>query len=234
MVIAIIGVLVALLLPAVQSAREAARRTQCVNNLKQIGLACQNFHDVYGHLPHGASDGPTQTCCNATERAGWSWCFHITPYIEQQTVYDLTQDSLVSLAITKGYYCPSRRAPGLYNNAARCDYAGNGGSTSGNLGRDGMFVRQWLTLTRPLGTRPDQFRRLADLMDGTSQTLLVSEKQVHHTIWGIAGGDTDRPGPKSATRRRHGGNATTAGPMNRYRSQGCNGGLSPPPPPPMA
>jgi prepilin-type N-terminal cleavage/methylation domain-containing protein len=190
-VIAIIGVLVALLLPAVQAAREAARRTQCVNNLKQIGLACQNFHDTYGYLPHGGSDGPTQACCNATERAGWSWCFQITPFIEQQAVFDLPTDSLVSIAVTKGYYCPSRRAPALYNGGARCDYAGNGGLNSGNIGRDGAFIRQWAALNRPAGTRPDQFRRLADMMDGTSQTLLVSEKQVHRTTWGRAGGDNE-------------------------------------------
>lgn len=76
-VIAIIGVLVALLLPAVQAAREAARRTQCVNNLKQLALACHNFHDTNGILPRGRKYDRWDT---------YTWSQYILPHIEQQAI----------------------------------------------------------------------------------------------------------------------------------------------------
>src|SRR4051812_18850944 len=71
-VIAIIAVLIALLLPAVQAARAAARRIQCVNNLKQLGIGMQNHHDAQGTFPWGAKNSPQQ-----------SWAFLILPYLEQ-------------------------------------------------------------------------------------------------------------------------------------------------------
>lgn len=190
-VIAIIGVLVALLLPAVQAAREAARRMQCQNNLKQIGLAAHNHHDVLGYFPNSGSDGPTQTCCNATERTGWSWAYHLLPFMEQQNVFEQTSDSVISLTPINTYYCPSRRAPAKYGSSVKNDYAGNAGTDHGQFGKDGMMLRQWTTLGRPAGTPVDQRRRMADVTDGTSQVLYVSEKQVHASTWGSAGGDNE-------------------------------------------
>ena len=88
-VIAIIAVLISLLLPAVQQAREAARRTQCKNNLKQIGLAAQNHHDARGRFPYGYQvkvwpDDPTVPAGHFR----WSTLAELTPYLEQSVLYD--------------------------------------------------------------------------------------------------------------------------------------------------
>src|ERR1017187_5208163 len=77
MVVAIIGILIALLLPAAQSAREAARRAQCTNNLKQIGLAMHDYHDQQGTFPPGVKG-----CCWGT------WLLFVLPYIEQASLYN--------------------------------------------------------------------------------------------------------------------------------------------------
>ena len=82
-VIAIIAILVALLLPAVQAAREAARRIQCANNLKQYGLAFQNYHDQWRQFPPGASEGPQPWI------SGASFQVSLLPYLEQSAIYDL-------------------------------------------------------------------------------------------------------------------------------------------------
>ncbi|PQO40116.1 DUF1559 domain-containing protein [Blastopirellula marina] len=94
-VIAIIGVLIALLLPAVQQAREAARRMTCTNNLKQLGLACHTYADVFKVFPTGGLDfgGTSDT---------WGWGALILPQIEQNNLYDtmgVSKNSLI-VAIT--------------------------------------------------------------------------------------------------------------------------------------
>ena len=90
-VIAIIGVLVALLLPAVQQAREAARRMSCTNNLKQIGIALHNHHDVKGYFPVGGMQtGHNGTPCYTT------WTIEILPFIEQQALYQQYRQDLLN------------------------------------------------------------------------------------------------------------------------------------------
>src|SRR5262249_6133674 len=81
-VIAIIGVLIALLLPAVQKVREAASRIQCANNLKQLGLAVQNYHDQHGHLPPGIGYYPTPP-----NGVFGSFFFHLLPYLELDNLF---------------------------------------------------------------------------------------------------------------------------------------------------
>lgn len=100
-VIAIIGVLVALLLPAVQSAREAARRNSCFNNLKQMGLAVQNFEATHKYLPHSGQ-------CDSTGSSTTTYMIHSTgtlmlPYMEQQAIYsqfDTESNSVSSYGAT--------------------------------------------------------------------------------------------------------------------------------------
>lgn len=190
-VIAIIAILLGLLLPAVQKIRETAARMSCQNHLKQIGLAFHHFHGQSGQLPWAGSDGPTRTCCNADDRVGWTWKYHILPFIEQENLFNNPTDSVVQNTPIRIYYCPSRRNPTLYSNGARCDYAGNGGRNMNDAGRQGMLVRQWATLTQPAGTPPNQRRIFNDVTDGLSNTILVGEKQCHPTVLGSSGGDNE-------------------------------------------
>ena len=89
-VIAIIAILIALLVPAVQKVREAAARTQCVNNLKNVALGMHNYHDVYKKLPYG--EGPGNPADPITTRRGccWgTWQTLLLPYIDQAPMFAL-------------------------------------------------------------------------------------------------------------------------------------------------
>jgi len=125
-VIAIIGVLVSLLLPAVQSAREAARRMQCSNNLRQIALGIHNYHDTFNNFPINYL--PNSPAPNWNDNSGfvhWSWLSRILPFIEQQNLYancnvgvnTLRQSQQYVATQVKTFLCPTddytKRGPRL-------------------------------------------------------------------------------------------------------------------------
>lgn len=171
-VIAIIGILVGLLLPAVQSAREAARRMQCTNNLKQLALACHNFHDTYRKFPSGGLQ-PT-----VTAGSQFSVLAQLLPFIEQSNVYnriDLrvpVQDAANAAArdtIIGTFTCPSEsRANPMPSLGAPTNYVSNTGSMP-------FFVIPGQTLFSGV-FYVNTTLRFADLTDGTSQTAMFSER----------------------------------------------------------
>lgn len=116
-VIAIIGVLVALLLPAVQAAREAARRLHCSNNMKQLGLALQNYHSAHGHFPFAGAD---YGWCRYPQTGGskqirnWNGLVFLMPYLEQQAIYDRFDQGNAAANIMEGndLCCPPTNSLG--------------------------------------------------------------------------------------------------------------------------
>jgi prepilin-type N-terminal cleavage/methylation domain-containing protein/prepilin-type processing-associated H-X9-DG protein len=117
-VIAIIAILIGMLLPAVQKVREAAARAQCTNNLKQIGLALHNYHDVNQMFPAGYVDGNTNPDSTPDNDVGpgWGWATYLLPYVEQNNVFtqiNLNQligtgvNAAISKTAIKVYQCPS-------------------------------------------------------------------------------------------------------------------------------
>jgi len=198
-VIAIIGVLVSLLLPAVQSAREAARRAKCVNNLKQITLAVHNYESTHRTFPIGAYD-----CCYGT------WVLSILPYIEQTSLYslysrpggmegyggaagpDIRYGTAVNLPVTQtqiaAYVCPSdtkSAQAGIINGVTFHNYVANYGNTvRGRMASQGITYggAPFIMVTNPTKSpafttdgRNPQFVKFADVVDGLSTTLAFSE-----------------------------------------------------------
>ena len=208
-VIAIIAVLIGLLLPAVQKVRAAAARVQCVNNLKQLGLALQNHHDTAKSFPAGYVSA-ADAAGNDTG-PGWGWAAFILPQMEQQAIYNAIRFDLpieapananARVQFIKSFTCPSD-SPGLTWTAKKYDLTGNPvatvcdvasanyvgvfGTTEPGVDGDGVFYRNSKT-------------RIGDITDGTSSTILVGERsfRLGQTTWvGSVTGATLFPQPPS-------------------------------------
>ncbi|MDX1946929.1 MAG: DUF1559 domain-containing protein [Pirellulaceae bacterium] len=228
-VIAIIGVLVSLMLPAVQAARETARRMQCSNNLRQFALAVQNYNDTFGSLPIGARNR------GAMNQYGPSWLVATLPFAEQKNLYDLldSQERSANTAYDQPamrahatgskisyFLCPSSPLPAMEAPPSTTtplvvpSYVGIAGATAalatGSQSRasNGQTFAENRTSTGNTGGylsaggmfAPNESIRMAMATDGTSSVLIVSESS--DFFWeGTAGSSP-------TTRRRVDGGST--------------------------
>lgn len=175
--IAIVGLLIGLLLPAVQSAREAARRTVCANNLRQCGLATLTRLEARGGFPycHGipGSNPSIPDMTDLRDRLfGWGW--QLLPFLEQLPIFSHGDFNFVQTQAIPTYFCPSRRPPiaiqggywPVWTHLPRgmLDYAGNAGAVLNDS--TGVFVRNRAVF--PMTA--------AHIRDGVSSTILFGEK----------------------------------------------------------
>jgi len=179
-VIAIIAILIGLLLPAVQKVRAAAARTQCVNNLKELGLAGQNYQSTFGYLPCPGSGDAVANLEGSTQPGGWS--FQVLPFIEQSAVF---ANAAVTIPV-KTFLDPGRsRTPtipidishgGVYTGWAITDFSINvvpyGGGTNGD---------------------PVTQLSILYITDGASNTIFLGEKSVATDMYTSNGGSWDEP-----------------------------------------
>jgi len=191
-VIAIIAILIALLVPAVQKVRDAAARTQCLNNLKQIALAMQSFHDSYKKFPYGQFGQYAQNSGLPVPPAPsadgcFSWCVSILPYLDQAPAYTATWSYFVANPAVEGYnagavnqytfavyLCPSDpHQSALGPEGFQGNYLANNGSTvfwngSAALPQLGQANNNGVILT-------GYQLNIEAISDGTSNTLMVTE-----------------------------------------------------------
>jgi len=197
-VIAIIAILIGLLLPAVQKVREAAARSRCQNNLKQIGIALHACHDALLKFPTGGwnqypymNAAPTGSPPGSNYAGAGSWQFQLLPYAEQDTVYKGTTQVIIQGTPIPIYFCPSRRAASQLTgvaNVAGTDYIGNGlviSGTSTSLCTNASATSPMTTVSGVTVQFGGVFRpacagslTIVGITDGSSNTIGVGEKHL--------------------------------------------------------
>jgi len=155
-VIAIIAILIALLVPAVQKVREAAARTQSINNVKQIGLSFHGFHDVTKRLPYNG----VGAAVNSDATTG-SWAWQILPYIDQGPLF-AAQSTTASVP---AYICPGRGRPATSASGPWSDYV----------------LNPYLNSSTGAVNVADSRRTMVGVTDGTSNTIAIAHGNVRTT-----------------------------------------------------
>ncbi len=174
-VVAIIGLLLSLLMPAVQAARGSAYRASCANNLHQIGLAMQHYHLAHGSFPAGVIE------CRDVMRRGRAlpWSAFVLPYLEAEPIYemidfqrafDAPENAAAAATIVPAYVCPATPRTSLrVEGRAVTDYGGIFGEAIAPNPTDGTWQADNGVLIRDRGIS------IREIRDGTSKTLMVSE-----------------------------------------------------------
>ena len=171
-VIAIIGILIGMLLPAVQAVRAAARRISCTNNVRQVVLALHNYHSANSEFPEGVSLEGSASIQNGNGNYGWAT--FTLPFIEHGNLFDQidtddgTQPPSSDLnqggAIVPGFVCPSSVLPERSDQGfAKCNYLGNQGVGNSRTVDDGGVLDSNLVFA------------IRDISDGTSNTIIIGE-----------------------------------------------------------
>jgi hypothetical protein len=205
-VLSVPSILVALLIPAVQKVRVAAARTQSINNLKQLSLSANSYHDTYKCLPFNGTKepydyqgakigGPARA---ATAFTG-SWAFQFLPFLDSNPLFFREPDPALGMSV---FLCPGRGRPTVSTRGAWSDY----------------MINAWLNDNQTGSvSAPDRKRTMLDITDGTSNTIFAGHGSIDRELYG-----SNVPGPHSCEIYRGGETGTARNLTTNHRDTAGN------------